>query len=280
MKLSVMLFPFHKDLSDKVLEPKNLVQEFRAVGITAIEPMMSWLDADPIRWTELRKAADDLGMKYSCFDVGVNFVGESAADRQKAQDIVARGVQICVDLKCPVALLPGTKPAANMSNEEGRKIYAEELAKAAERAKGSGVTLTIEDFGVYPFFACSIEHVLEVLDGTKRDDVKLTFDNGNFLLADESPAACFKRCADRIVHVHIKDFALQPADATMGIKSREGKRYIGCEIGTGMAEVKECLALIKASKYDGWLSLEVGTRPPLDAAIRGAKYVREVWERL
>ena len=42
----------------------------------------------------------------------------------------------------------------------------------------------------------------------------------------------------------------------------------------------ECLALIKRGKYDGWLSLEVGTRPPLDSAILGANYVTEAWKNL
>ena len=112
-----------------------------------------------------------------------------------------------------------------MSNEEGRKIYSEGLAKSFDMTKGSGVTLTIEDFGVYPYFACSSAHCIEVLDGAKRPALKLTF-----------------------------------------------------EIGAGVTQVKECLALIKASKYSGWISLEVGTRPPLDSAIQGAKYVTEAWK--
>ncbi len=277
MKLSVMLFPFHKELTDKTLSPNKLIQEFHAVGIRAVEPMLAWMETNAELWNELRRAADDQGMAYSCLDIGVNLVGENESDRQKAIDTVVRGVERCRELKCPVALLPGTKPATGMSNEEGRRIYSEGLAQAVDRTKGSGVTLTIEDFGVYPAFACSAAHCIEVLDGAKRPELRFTFDNGNFLLADERPSECYKRTEPRIVHIHIKDFALRPPDNSPSLTTPSGKKYTGCEIGAGAAEVKECLALIKPCSYRGWLSLEVGTRPPLDSAIQGARYVTKTW---
>jgi sugar phosphate isomerase/epimerase len=256
------------------------MDEMKKVGVTALEPMLSWIDTAPERWEELRQAAAVAGMQYSCLDVGANFVGENEEDRRKALDTAVRGVELARSLSCAVVLLPGSRPAANMSNEEGRKIYSEGLAKTADRTRDSGVILTIEDFGVYPRFACSAAHCIEVLDGAKRPELKFTFDNGNFLLADESPAQCFKRTQDRIVHIHIKDFALRPPDSSPGLTTPAGKKYMGCEIGMGKAEVKECLALIKRSTYSGWLSLEVGTRPALDSAIHGARYVTETWKQV
>jgi len=276
MKLSIMLFPFHKQLQDGELQPAELIRRFRDMGITGLEPMMKWVESQPKLWDELRRAADDAGMAYACYDVGVNFVGESESDRRDALDIVARGVEYCAELKCPVALLPGSKPAPGMSGEEGRKIYAEGLAKAAERVEGSGVTLTIEDYGMIPDFACSTAHVLEVVRATGRPDVKVTFDNGNFLLADERPAECFEPLKELTVHVHIKDLALAPEGGGR-LASRSGRRYIGCEIGEGEGEVEQCLSLVKAAGYDGWISLEVGTSPPVRSAEIGAKCVLAAW---
>jgi sugar phosphate isomerase/epimerase len=80
--------------------------------------------------------------------------------------------------------------------------------------------------------------------------------------------------------VHLKDFALIKPEDKGGIKSPSGKRYVGCEIGVGEAEVDACLGSIKRSPYRGWLSLEVGTRPPLASAIQAAKYVAEAWRRV
>ncbi len=141
------------------------------------------------------------------------------------------------------------------------------------------MTLTIEDFGVYPHFTCSAAHVLEVVRLSGRADFKVTYDNGNFLFADEKPTECLQAVKDHFAYVHIKDFALGDPDGEGGLKSLAGKRYIGCHIGEGVAEVAQCLTMLKQGGYDGWASLEVGMSPPLDEAIRSAAYVNRAWDK-
>lgn len=276
MNLAMMLFPFHQDLADGTCSPRKLAGDLGQVGIAGLEPMLDWMTANARCWGELRRAAKDLAMKFPCLDVIVNLVGKSPADRRAAQDLVARGVDCCVELGCPCALLAGSNAAPGMSNEDGRKLYAEALAKAEERSKGSGVTLTIEDFGMFPKFACRAEHVLEVLDAA-GPGIKFTFDNGNFLSADERPSECFRRLEPRMVHVHLKDFAVCPPVDKAPCQPSVGKMHKDCAIGAGQAEVDECLRLIKASRYAGWISLEVCVTPPLASVQRAALYVTKVW---
>jgi len=280
MNLSLMLFPFHNELTARKLPPQKLIRDIWQAGITGLEPMLDWVMKNAACWGELRRAAADLEMSYPCLDVIVNLVGRNATDRRTALDVVARGVDCCAELKCPCALLADSNAAAGMSNEEGRKLYAEALAKAMEMSKGSGITLTIENFGMYPEFACSAGHVLEVLEASGNPNLKVTFDNGNFLMADERPTQCFGRLTSRIVHVHIKDFALCPPGEKATLRSLAGNGYKDCDIGTGKAEVEECLRLIKASRYAGWISLEVGASQPLAGALQGAQYVAGVWSRV
>ena len=199
VKLSVMLFPFHRLLGDGALDPVAFVAQLQAEGVTAIEPMASWVRSDPQNWARFDAAVRAAGLTYSCYDIGVNFVGEGPVDRQSAVELVQREVGFCRDtLQCPVALLPGTRPSAGMSNEEGRKLYGEGLAQAAALTAGSGVTLTIEDFGVYPRFACAARHCLEVLQ-VAGNAVKFTFDNGNFMRSEERRVGkeCTSWCRSR-----------------------------------------------------------------------------------
>ncbi|MEW6355134.1 MAG: sugar phosphate isomerase/epimerase family protein [Planctomycetota bacterium] len=279
MKLSVMLFPFHKQLTDGTLKPKAAVEGFKSAGIRAIEPMMSWVEAEPQKWETFFKTASDAGMVWSCYDIGVNLIGENEVDRTEALVKVDRGVEFCKEkLRCSVVLLAGTKPAANMTEEDGRKLYGAQLAKAHERTKGSGVTITIEDFGVYPPFTAGGQHCLEVLEACNCPAIKFTFDNGNFLFAADTPTAVYDLFKGRIAHVHIKDFALRAPDDQPRLTSLSGKQYKGCYIGEGEAEVAETLRLLKADAYPGWISLEVGgSRDPLDDALRGAKVVKQAW---
>lgn len=275
MKLSAMLFPFHGPVVNGDLTPGTIVEQLWGAGVSALEPMVSNLDAEP-RWQELLRLAREAGMSFSCLDVGVNFIGEDEADRVKALDTVKRGLDLCAELACPIALLPGTRPAPGMSNEEGRKLYSEGLAKSAELAAPLGIVTCIEDFGVYPEFACHSSHVLEVVTAA-GPDTKVAWDNGNFILADELPMDALPPLWERTVHVHIKDFLLD-VTGQAGLKTPSKKAYKGVEIGGGDCQVAAVVGELKRRGFDGWVSLEVGLAPPLEDALTGAAVVKRAWE--
>lgn len=275
MNLSVMLFPFHGLITDGSLQPEALCDAIVGAGIGAIEPMLSNLDLTPDPWQRLLDLCQEAGLKVSCLDIGANLVGNSEEDRQAALANVERGLDLCVQMNCPVALIPGSKPAEGMSNEEGRKIYSQGLARCAEMARARKVIATIEDFGVYPTFACRSDHVREVVTGA-GPEVKVTWDNGNFILADEMPMHAYDTLIDLTVHAHIKDFALDETGLA-GLKTPSGKAYKGAEIGHGDCQVAECVAAFKRDGYQGWLSLEVGG-PPVEQMVAGAEFVKKAWE--
>ncbi|NLF17946.1 MAG: sugar phosphate isomerase/epimerase [Lentisphaerae bacterium] len=277
MKLSVMLFPFHKLLSDGALDPAAFVKTLQDEGVTAIEPMTNWIRSDPRNWERFDAAVRAAGMSYSCYDVGVNFIGEKPADREAALEMVEREIAFCHEtLRCPTALLPGTRPAPGMDEEEGRKLYAEGLAKAAARTAGSGVTLTIEDFGVYPRFACSAAHCMQVLK-MAGEAVKFTFDNGNFMLGGDRPLDAYRVTRERIAHVHIKDFCRRDPDGSPSLTSVDGVPLKGCMIGDGEGQVRECVQTVRRDGYTGWVSIEVGGGNPVEQAVHGARVIRAAW---
>lgn len=274
MKLSCMLFPFHAGIASGELTPSGLVDDFQKAGIQALEPMLSNLDAEP-KWAELMQVAKSSGMVFSCLDVGVNFIGETPSDRAAALATVKRGLDFCAAIDCKIALLPGTRPAPGMSNEEGRKLYAEGLAKSAELAKPLGIVTCIEDFGVYPEFACHSKHVLEVVT-LAGPGTMVAWDNGNFILADEMPMDALPPLWDRTCHVHIKDFLLDETGQA-GLKTPSGKAYKSIPMGEGDCQIRECVAELKRRDYEGWISLEVGIAPPVEDAILGAEVVQKAW---
>ena len=48
-------------------------------------------------------------------------------------------------------------------------------------------------------------------------------------------------------------------------------------ISAGVAQVRECLGLLRSSGYAGWLSIEVGIGPPLAEAVHAAGALAEMW---
>ena len=136
MKLSVMLFPFHRQLTEGSRTADSVLVDFGGAGVTGIEPMLGWIDSEPAKWETFRKATVNAGMTFPCLDIGVDLVGSSASDRASALDTVARGVDYArTILDCPTVLLAGSRAADGMSEEEGRRIYGDTLAEAARRAQ-------------------------------------------------------------------------------------------------------------------------------------------------
>jgi sugar phosphate isomerase/epimerase len=270
MKLSVMLFPFHSLLLDHSLSAGDMVRSLKKFGAHGLEPMLPGVTGDAPVWEELIATARDEGMEFTCTDIGANLIGEDDAAREASVDTVKRGVDVCVEIGCPVALIPGTRHRPGMSPDEGRKIYSEMLARCAEATKGSGVVLTIEDFGVVPDLACSGRDCLTVIKGAGPEaNIKMTFDNGNFLLADDVPVEAYALLRDDIVHVHIKDFVI----GGESLKSPTGVPHAGCLIGDGAGQVVECLDLLKQDKYKGWISLEANAAD----AQQGCDFIRQCW---
>ncbi|MFO7947938.1 MAG: hypothetical protein R6V19_14130, partial [Armatimonadota bacterium] len=111
MKLSVMLFPFHRGMKDGEIEVAGSLRRMKDAGVTGIEANLPYADQTPALWQELLAAASDLGLAHSCFDIGVNLIGESASDRPQAVDSVLGGVEICRDIGCQTALVHGTRPS-------------------------------------------------------------------------------------------------------------------------------------------------------------------------
>ena len=94
MKLSVMLFPFHGPVTDGSLTPQAAVDAIQSVGIGAIEPMLSNLDATPGPWEQFIDLCRAAGIQVSCVDIGANLVGNNDEEREKALETVRRGLDL------------------------------------------------------------------------------------------------------------------------------------------------------------------------------------------
>ncbi|NOY81847.1 MAG: sugar phosphate isomerase/epimerase [Kiritimatiellaeota bacterium] len=281
MKLSIMLFPFDAPLADGRYRPEQVVETFLREGVTGIESMQRGVERAPDSWRRFLAMAREAGLGFPCHDINVNLIGSgSSADRDAAIDTVRRGVAFCRNvLRAPTALLAGTAPVPDLDLAESRRRYAAALGAALEATGDSGVTLAIEDYGVYPTFTASARHCREILGAPGCERLGFVFDNGNFVLADERPSAVLDSFMDRIVHVHIKDFARRAPDGRPSLTSPSGVPYRGALLGEGEAEVTEVVSALAVAEYGGWISLEVSGAlgDPLEEAVHGLRFIRNAW---
>jgi 3-oxoisoapionate decarboxylase len=124
----------------------------------------------------------------------------------------------------------------------GKRVLARDAARAAD----AGLTLAIEnhqDFGS--------EELLELVHAL-GDHVGIVLDTGNPFAVGEDPVAFVTRAADRIRHVHLKDYVAQFTD--------EGYRLVRCAIGDGAVPFTEIVDVLSSVRRGTTLtaSLEPG----------------------
>jgi len=264
MKISVMLFPFHSQLINGDISADKLIGTLKDNGAEAVELMVGLEAKAPSIFEQLLKAVRDADFSVACNDIGINLIGEAETRAARLEDAKRHIADSHAVLNTNRVLLYNSNVTPDMPLEEGRRIYAENLAMLADYADSFGITATIEDFDPTPDLACSAEHCLEILNAAGPKP-KLTFDTGNFFEAGEVSTEVFPLVKDRIAHCHIKDVVLTP----------EGpRRKKSCVIGEGIADIAQCVRLLDGIGYDGYLSVEIGGSK-LEDAVTGIKFLNK-----
>ncbi|VAW33412.1 Inosose dehydratase [hydrothermal vent metagenome] len=118
---------------------------------------------------------------------------------------------------------------------------------------------------------------------TDSDVLGLCFDSGHCALGGGDPVDLLTRHANRIWHVHFKDF-----DPTILEKAKvEGWTYtdmvgqgIFCELGQGNVDFPAVLATLNKLQYDGWIVVEQDVLPsmgsPKESANRNRAFLRSI----
>lgn len=128
-----------------------------------------------------------------------------------------------------------------------------------------GIYMTIENHG---FFCNGSDRVLRLLEAIDRPELKLTMDVGNFLCVDEYPHGAVQKCAPFAEIIHFKDFYIRDKDKLPGqaemfncdngswFETMGGKMLRGSITGQGDIDLWSIARHIKASGFDGYISIE------------------------
>jgi inosose dehydratase len=140
------------------------------------------------------------------------------------------------------------------ANELGRRVHEEH-----------GVRL-----GVHPHVGSLVEtreDIARVMDGTDPRFFFLAPDTGHLLAGGSDPVEVFRTYGQRIVHVHLKDYA--PPESP-------GARGAFLPLGQGRIDFPALVNVLQRSSFDGWLNVELDGRGGLDGtdvARRAREYV-------
>ena len=239
---------------------KEMVDYAAEHGIRKLETLnmldLSTPDLEVAR--ELKAYADAKGITFPCVSVGLSLVDE---DREERIEELKRYADIAKILGSPylhhTIALNFSDPQYIAENAE--LFYSRGLEAVREifdYAASIGIRTIYEDQG-FVFNGCkTFTRFLEEVDR----NVGIVADFGNIQFVDEQIESFIPKFADRIVHVHAKDYIVTPGGTRAAepgeYTSKGGNLLKGCLVGEGSVRTEAAFQALQAMGYHGCVALE------------------------
>ena len=265
MKVSVSSYSFSQKLNSGELTQFDCIAKAKELGFDAIE-FVDILPHDGSTKEEyaarLKEECDRLEMPVSNYTIGADFLNGCNGNLNEEIERVKKEVDLAVLVgahsmrhDATYGFNPGERKYNGFDSVLPR--LAEGCRAVTEYAATKGIKTMVENHG---FFCQDSDRVEKLVNAVAHENFGLLNDMGNFLCADESPAAAIGRVAPYAVYVHAKDFFIKEAqspDPGDGFfRSRCGNFLRGTIIGHGNVPIQQCLSILKAAGYDGYVSIE------------------------
>ena len=205
------------------------------------------------------KSAKENNLALSSYTIGANFVQPTPEATRKEVERIKREVETAAKLGVTRMRhdcgwrAPEECSYANFDKDI--ELFADICGEIADTAKAYGITTSVENHG---FYVQASERVQRLVLKVNRDNFRTTLDVGNFLCVDEDPECATLNNIGIASMVHFKDFHIrrEVPNPEEYIKTAHGRYIRGAITGDGDVNLAGIVKIMKAAKYDGFLSIE------------------------
>ncbi|MFN3550145.1 MAG: sugar phosphate isomerase/epimerase family protein [Mesorhizobium sp.] len=257
MKIGMCMFLWTTSVS---AEHEAILRDIKATGFDGVE--IPVFEGAPDDYRRLGDRLDAIGLERTAVsamgDPAMNLIGEDAATRAAGIAHVKWAIDCAAALGARTLSGPLHSTLGHFSGE-GPTRQEFERSIASQRAIGAhaaerGVTIGLEALNR---FECYLVNTMDALsahvDAIGHPNIKAMYDTFHANIEEADPIGAFTRNLRNIVHIHIS----------------ENDRGVP---GGGNIPWDETFAAIKASGYDGWLTIEAFGR-----ALKDLGAATKVW---
>jgi inosose dehydratase len=235
----------------------------------------------PTDHEQLRKELDDRGLRLCAGYVMEPLVEADALTatlevaHSTAKTLAELGAQrlVLIDDMYPertaVAGISDAAPRLDEQRFETLVSAAHEVARIASEEFGLIVAFH-PHAGSYVEFRDEIDRFLEATDPTL---IRLCIDSGHSVYAGVDPVALFDAYPDRVGYMHLKDvdLAVRERIAAENLSFDDAvAQGIFCPLGRGAVDYPGLFSRMRASGYEGWVSVEQDRLPKLEQGERAS----------
>lgn len=218
---------------------------------------------------QLRQQAGDAGVEIVMLATYSDFTQPDAVARARHVDEARMWIDVGARLGVTALRVTAGQARPRVGDGEGMAWVIEGLLGCVDHAQAAGVRLLFENHvrGA-PWelndFTQSASRFLDVARRTRDTGIEILFDTANNLVLNESPVEVLDVVIDRLGAVHLSDIARSGA-------------FEPTIIGTGVAPIPELLRRIVSSGFDGWISIEEGSRTGPEAFDWAVAFADREW---
>lgn len=285
MKYSVSNYSYSKMIQAGTITPFECIAKTRELGFDAIEfvDFIGFSDLPETEWIsyaqKLKSEADRVGLEISSFTIGADFLNKGPEELDRVKKMIDIGAVLGVKRMRHDATVGRPWNDHYVSFETVLPQLADACREIAAYAETKGIRTMIENHG---YFCQDSERVEKLHRAVNHPNFSLLCDMGNFMCADEDPAAAFARVVPFAAYIHAKDFILKGFDSCDpgegSFRTRAGNFLRGTIVGHGHVPVKQCLFLAKKAGYDDYVSIEFEGMEDAETALRiGLANLKKYW---
>lgn len=250
---------------------------FRGVEIMGDQPHLYPGDYPEERLYRVAEKVRSCGLKitnlnsFTLFAVGDTHLPSWIEANPQVREVRIQHTLDCLKaahaLGCPSISVPPGGPLEHGSRREALALFHAGLERVIPTAEAWGIKLLVE-----PEPELLLENTpqfQEFIADVRSPIVGINFDMGHFFCAGEDPARSFETLLPWIGHIHLEDIAA----------SRVHRHLIP---GLGAIDFPKTLGTIKASGYDGDISLELYpyVDRPDEAGQQSREYLQSIFDEL
>lgn len=284
MKSCISTYSYHRLYADGSFTRFDAIDKTKDLGCDGVEFVLDDTTPDGSTPREYALAltahAKEVGLEVPIYTTGANFF---VNDPESEVERICKHIDIASE--CGIPLLRHDITWSYYPEYDGVKTYqkvieavAPVISKVADYAKSKGVMTCSENHGR---LMQDSNRMVELFNAVNNKNYGFLCDIGNFGGVDEDCFTSVSRLMELIVHVHAKDCFTRSGmsyNPGRGYNLSRGGNYRRATIfGHGNVPTYQILNAIRASGYDGYVSLEFeGMEPAMEGVTIGTENLQRM----
>jgi sugar phosphate isomerase/epimerase len=284
MRIAVSMWSYFQSWRAGKLDLGGFIREAKKAGADAVE-LLDFFYNEPSKdrveefaaaylapkRKQIEEALKETGLPVPIFSVSNNFAKADRELRELALRKIHFGVDEALRYGAEVVRVFAGDVSPGVTFRQAYDWILEGLELASNYAEPKGIKLALENHGTLAGRSDQVLKIIEDVRGMCLSEVLgANPDTGNFLLVNQPSHEAIRAVAPVAYMVHFKDFVREPAGHEgFAYEALDGTRYVGMAVGEGEVHLGECIAALKDTAFDGWLSVEYeGEEDPMTAVPR------------